>query len=297
MAHSLIPVPEFSCGFTSSESLVLYFPELTVTTLADKVLQVHKSASRTPHPLVEPPPPSCISPIPPPFPPPRKAWEAFYPEGSINPSARIPGGFGFYLKGPDQFSLELGAATEAVFSYRMMLQGEWDWVKGGKLPGVYGGIGDLAYGCTGGRKENRCQCFNIRPMWRKDSIAELYTYLPLTSCNAKQLGAVPPLSMQNPDYGFSVGRGAFNLEAAVGNWVAIAFRIKLNDIGSENGELQLWVDGVSVISIDGLCFRESDESKIKGMHFQTFFGGHSEEWASPKDQRAWFADVTGVIVR
>jgi hypothetical protein len=50
------------------------------------------------------------------------------------------------------------------------------------------------------------------------------------------------------------------------------------------------------------------------MHFQTFFGGmllimqtvsslinllagHGEDWASPKDQRAWFADITGVIVR
>ena len=54
---------------------------------------------------------------------------------------------------------------------------------------------------------------------------------------------------------------------------------------------------------------------MMGMHFQTFFGGafvchsvivnfdldgdglgHTGDWASSKDQRAWFADVTGVIV-
>ena len=33
------------------------------------------------------------------------------------------------------------------------------------------------------------------------------------------------------------------------------------------------MDGKSVINVDGLVLRESDESKIKGMHFQTFFGG------------------------
>jgi hypothetical protein len=52
------------------------------------------------------------------------------------------------------------------------------------------------------------------------------------------------------------------------------------------------------------------------MHFQTFFGGanlaiakrlllhtdpsvtgHTAEWASPKDQRAWFSDISGVIIK
>jgi predicted Zn-dependent protease with MMP-like domain len=29
-----------------------------------------------------------------------------------------------------------GGVPEAIFSYRMMLQDEWEWVKGGKIPGV-----------------------------------------------------------------------------------------------------------------------------------------------------------------
>lgn len=74
-------------------------------------------------------------------------------------------------------------------------------------------------------------------------------------------------------------------------------RIKLNQIGEEDGEMQLWIDGKSVISVDKLTWRDSEENKIKGMHFQTFFGGHTEEWASPKDQKAWFRDVTGVILK
>lgn len=78
------------------------------------------------------------------------------------------------------------------------------------------------------------------------------------------------------------------------------------------GELQLWIDGESVISIEGLSFRDDESSYIKGMHFSTFFGGkcslnlvlnpihgsigHSEEWASTKNQRAWFADVSGALL-
>ena len=74
----------------------------------------------------------------------------------------------------------------------------------------------------------------LRP-FRPESTAELYTYLPMTPENAKCLKSVPPHSFENADYGFSVGRGAFHLSVAVGQWVAVAFRIKLNDVGSTNG--------------------------------------------------------------
>lgn len=39
------------------------------------------------------------------------------------------------------------------------------------------------------------------------------------------------------------------------------------------GEVQLWVNGKSVIEITGLILREDEALHIKGMHFQTFFGG------------------------
>ena len=80
---------------------------------------------------------------------------------------------------------------------------------------------------------------------RTGSVAELYTYLPLTPENAEYLKSVPPCSLENGDYGFSVGRGAFHLDVAVGRWVSVAFRIKLNDIGSANGCSYFVNSGVS----------------------------------------------------
>ena len=123
----LIPISEIITGFTTSS--YVHHKNLQHVPLADKELGVHKITSRTTHNLVKPPPASTSS-------APTLAWEAVYPKGSINPSATIPGGFTFYLSGPTNFSQSLETASEAIFSYRMMLQDEWEWVKGGKLPGV-----------------------------------------------------------------------------------------------------------------------------------------------------------------
>jgi len=178
----------------------------------------------------------------------------------------------------------------------MMLEDGWMGRRGGKLPGVFGGAGPLAYSCSGGRQEDRCECFNLRPMWRQNNTAELYTYLPLTESNTTQLLKVPPQGEENKDYGISVGRGSFSWDVAVGQWASVAFRVRLNDVGSTDGEVQIFINGESVIHADGLEIITNPEAGLKGMHFQTFFGGHTEEWASPRDQRAWFADVSAVIV-
>ncbi|KAF9645933.1 hypothetical protein BDM02DRAFT_3189281 [Thelephora ganbajun] len=281
-------------------------PGVEVLPLDDHRLQVHKVSPLTSHHLVLPP--SGIGSA-----APKAVWEAFYPKGSINPKNSIPGGFGFYLSGPPGFQACLRTANEVLFSYSVMFDKEWDFVKGGKLPGIFGGEGDSAYGCTGGRKDERYRCFSLRLMWRlvvvitsrKDKeftyvmnrqggSGEVYTYMPEFEKNTEVLLAAPPKSYGNYQYGFSVGRGAFKFPR--GRWITVAERVKLNDPGEENGELELFVDGKTVISVEGLIYRVNTASKVQGVHFETFFGGHTEDWASPKDQRAWFSNVSGAIL-
>ena len=98
--------------------------------LDDRELQVHKVTASTSHPLVSPPANGAGSSGQ------NAAWEAFYPKGSINPQNPIPGGFGFYLSGPPEFQASLATANEVLFSYSVMFDEEWDFVKGGKLPGI-----------------------------------------------------------------------------------------------------------------------------------------------------------------
>jgi hypothetical protein len=106
-------------------------PGVVVLPLDDHELKVHKVTSSTSHHLVAPPGPDRDGPA-----VPNVAWEAFYPRGSVNPTNSIPGGFGFYLSGPPGFRAGLKTANEVLFSYSVMFGGDWDFVKGGKLPGL-----------------------------------------------------------------------------------------------------------------------------------------------------------------
>jgi hypothetical protein len=62
----------------------------------------------------------------------------------------------------------------------------------------------------------------------------MYAYVPLLDSNVKSLLSVPPFSVQNPDYGISVGRGAFQFVS--GTWTALCTRLKLNRTGEQDGE-------------------------------------------------------------
>lgn len=223
-----------------------------------------------------------------------RVWEAFYVNGSYTPSGPIRGGFGLYLGGPKgKWKQFVDQHSQITMSYAVYFEEGFDFVKGGKLPGLFGGEGSKALKCSGGRQDERCSCFNLRLMWRAQGKGELYTYLPLIESNKERLLRVPG-SHANTDYGVSVGRGTFTF--VPGQWTTIAQRIKLNDLEADNGEIELWVNGTSVIKVDGLIFRCSEQSCLQGMHFQTFFGGSTPEWATPKDQRAWFTGISGGVI-
>ncbi|KAG8903743.1 hypothetical protein FRB99_002834 [Tulasnella sp. 403] len=274
-------------GFTASPTTPRIHRRLIHVNLADKPLGVTKVSSGTTHDIIDDVPRGL---------PGTKAWKAVYPEGSINPGNSPRGGFGFYLAGPGESICDLSCATDVLFSYAVYFEPEFDFNLGGKLPGLYGGATpDIAYGCSGGRKQDRDRCFSLRLMWRRRGYGEIYAYLPFNEQNKQVLSNVPPKSKQNPDYGFSVGQGAFRFTP--GEWMVIAQRVRLNDIGQANGEIDLWANGERVIAVREVIIREDSDCVVRGAHFQTFFGGNTPEWASPKTQFALFADVSGAIIR
>ncbi|KAM5545157.1 hypothetical protein V8D89_001268 [Ganoderma adspersum] len=286
--------PRILTGFTTYPSSDV--PTLALVGLDDKELGVHRVTSSTTHDLAIPPVPVPGGDAT------TQAWEAIFPKGSINPGNKTSphGGFGFYLRGPTDFAealKRLDGHAEVVFVYSVLFEEGFEFMKGGKLPGIYGGAGDSAYGCTGGRQNDRCRCFNLRLMWREEGAGELYTYLPQTDRNTERLLLVPPKSIQHADYGFSVGRGAFTFTP--GQWTRVTQRVKMNALGKEDGEIEVYIDGQSVLHATGLVLRtnEGPDGHVQGLHMQTFFGGHTPDWVSPKDQRAWFANISGAILQ
>ena len=225
----------------------------------------------------------------------KKAMKAHFPKGSYTFGHSPQGGLSFYAPGPSE--VDLSDAKEATFGYSVYFPKGFKFNKGGKLPGLYGGNSDEeAVSCSGGRRSTKC--FSARLMWREDGQGEFYTYLPPYTdsrfkANKKQCDF--PNSDCNPEYGASIGRGKFTFPT--GQWTTLSERVRLNDEGQANGELELYVNGKSEIKLTGLILRDGGAGKMRGIQMQTFFGGSGKEWASPVDQDIFFSDFSVAITK
>lgn len=207
------------------------------------------------------------------------ALQATYPAGSYG---LTNSGFSFYTAG-DHSGVEVDNASEVSLSYSVFFEEGFGFNKGGKMPGLYGGTSlSEAKSCSGGRQTDRESCFSARLMWRTEGAGEIYDYLPISYTGT------------DDGYGESIDRGAFTW--ATGRWQTVAIRVKLNDVGQANGEQELIVDGESKINITGVTFATVAGTKIYGIMAQTFFGGHTSDWASPKDQSLYFKDWTLTVL-
>ena len=112
---------------------------------------------------------------------------------------------------------------------------------------------------------------SVRLMWRDSGKGEVYTYLPPGFSANDRVCNVPPVSDCNPTYGASVARGSFMF--AAGQSTTVSMRVRLNDAGQQNGEIELWANGASVMQVSGLVMRDSDAGRFRGIQMQTFFGG------------------------
>jgi Polysaccharide lyase 14 len=91
------------------------------------------------------------------------AYRLFFPSGSINPGNKPQGGSDFYAT-----PLPVHSATNVTLQYSVFFPADFEWVHGGKLPGLYGGH----EGCSGGNGAK--SCFSTRMMWRQGGAGELY---------------------------------------------------------------------------------------------------------------------------
>ncbi|KAG9099257.1 hypothetical protein FRC06_005454 [Ceratobasidium sp. 370] len=68
----------------------------------------------------------------------KQSIEVLFGKGSYGLLAAVPGGISFYAYGPS----DLTKAHELTFGYSVYFEEGFDWVHGGKLPGLYGGSTD-----------------------------------------------------------------------------------------------------------------------------------------------------------
>src|SRR3954471_6026417 len=196
-----------------------------------------------------------------------RAVRVDYPAGSASSrSANLDGssygGAQAYLLFP------YGPVDAATLSYCLRVPTDFDFVKGGKLPGLFGGT------VTSGRHiPDGTDGWSTRYMWRRGGAGEGYAYLPSSVAD-----------------GTSLGRGTWSI--ATGRWQCLAQTVVLNTPGRSDGSITVRVDGRQVFAATGLVFRTTPALRIDGVFFSSFFGGGDPSWASPRDQHAGFARIS-----
>jgi hypothetical protein len=194
-----------------------------------------------------------------------------YPKGSWSPEATRKAGLP--VGGTQFYGAVLSSpATDVTLTYSIRFPNEFNWVKGGKLPGLYGGTGN-----TGSDKPDGTDGFTTRYMWRENGKGILYPFLPTSD-----------------DFGTTIKLGD-PLFAADNHWHTMKQRVVLNTVGNNDGQITVWYDDEQISQTADLTFRTVDNLQLNGVLFQTFFGGSQKNWATPVTTYGDFANFQVLI--
>jgi hypothetical protein len=190
---------------------------------------------------------------------------ATYPSNSCSPASTTDYGT---PQGGGQFLAIAGLSpTNALhLRYYVRFHTNFNFVKGGKLPGLFGGTNAF----SGGAIPDGTNGFSTRYMWRTNGDGEAYAYLATSD-----------------SYGTEIGRGNWRFQP--GDWHCLEQRVVLNTPGLDDGRLVVWVDGKMLVDERALRYRTTESLQIRGIFFSTFFGGGDPTWATPSDTHADFA--------
>lgn len=225
----------------------------------------------------------------------RPVMKVSYPTGSWSTGDASPGGTLFYaypykwdpVASSDPFS-QAGATLE----YEVYFPVGFDWVKGGKLPGMSGGKSN-GRGCGGGVTPD--ECFSFRIMWRRNGWGEAYLYVP-QGMQSPEFCALPdcatkaqPCTLCDYAAGVSFYRGSWVFQT--GKWTKLRLHMALNTPNVTDGVLTMDVDGTRVIDYRTMNWRQYANVFIEGVTFATWYGGSDATWGPPKDNYAYFRNV------
>jgi len=189
-----------------------------------------------------------------------RSLRVLYPKGAVGP-----------MDAGAQWRLTFDRGyNELYLAYRVKFDKDFNFVKGGKIPGLVGGKAN-----SGGHPPDGTDGWSARMMWGRDGRVVQYVYHP----------------DQKGKYGESLhydigGRRQFK----PGVWHAVEHRIVMNTPGKHDGVIQAWFDGTLALDKRDLRFRDVDTFAIDQFAFSTFFGGDNATWAPVKDEAIYFDD-------
>ena len=191
-----------------------------------------------------------------------------YPKGSVGPHE---GGIQFFAK-------LSGDHDDLYCAYRVRFAAGFDFVRGGKLPGLVGGSHP-----TGGHPAD--DGWSARLMWRPGGAVVQYVYFPhQPGTYGEDLAYVLSGSLLAGESSGTVAR------FQPGAWHRVVHRVTMNTPGHADGVLQAWFDGKLVLDLRDRVWRLDARVHVDALYFSTFFGGNDPSWAASRDETIDFDD-------
>lgn len=196
----------------------------------------------------------------------KKCLQVSYVKDKVGPK---DGGAAWKMKLEQSFD-------EIFIQYKVKFPINFNFVLGGKLPGVGGG--SLP---AGGEVADESG-FTVRVMWRgeengkKGRIVQYVYYLDKN-----------PKSKWGQDMQWK--KDGQNLYFEPGKWHILKTRIKMNTLDKKEGIIQSWLDGNLALN-EKIRFRVNNKLGTDTFIFTTFFGGNTKEWAPKKEEHILFDD-------
>lgn len=190
-----------------------------------------------------------------------------YPKGCVGPNDEqdSPACAG-QIKQPLNVSAE-----EMWVAYDIQFEPGFEFVKGGKLPGLCGGE---CY--TGGNRPSVGDGWSARIMWRTDGAVVQYLYF------------VDQAGTYGDDAKWNLDDTKEQKKFVPGTWHRVVTRVVMNSVstegtGDKNGIVQSWFDGELALDLDTLRLRDFQAQKIDEFYLSTFHGGSDASWAPTSD--------------
>jgi len=186
-----------------------------------------------------------------------KVLKVHYPKGVVGPK-----------NGGIQFDKPIEESEEYYLDYYLKFDDNFEFVHGGKLPGLTCGGEKF----TGGIHPNNGEGWSARYMWVEEGEIIVYFY---------------HMDMKNK-WGDAV---RLNTKFKPGQWYRITQYIKVNSEDNFDGKMYVWIDGKRILENENVRYRIAPLGEINSFYFSTFFGGNTYDWAPKKDEAIFFDDI------
>jgi hypothetical protein len=178
-------------------------------------------------------------------------------------------------KGGAGWRWPIGTHEAVELSYSLRFDDDFEFVKGGKLPGLCGGPENV----SGGRPSDGDNGFSARLMWRKEGRGEAYVY---HKNQPEKYGHSFPFP---EDFRFPKGKP-----------VQVKISVTMNTPNVKDGKLRVWITLPEaaerlVVEQTQMEWRNTRSFGVDSLYFETFHGGNDSSWAPTRTCWAEFGKM------